>query len=188
MEEKEKGKDTDLFVGKSIGLLHVLSRTSLRDGAYPIYKCQCECGRIAYVSSRGFAQKGVRDCGCKLSPLQARVKRLLEENNLFYTQKVTFQGLVGPTGWPYRFDFYVRKPNGQWFLIECGHAQTKGRASTRIAESDEAKEKFCAAHAISLKRIPSGAFDSLTIEKILGDDYLVRMKFWKEKEKEKEKI
>ena len=41
MKEKEKEKNTDLFMGKTIGLLHVLSRTSLRDGAYPIYKCQC---------------------------------------------------------------------------------------------------------------------------------------------------
>lgn len=52
------------LIGKKFGLLTVLEKTCLREHRHIIYKCQCDCGNIAYVSSNKLKRANTKSCGC----------------------------------------------------------------------------------------------------------------------------
>lgn len=60
---KENFKD---LTGQKRGKLTILSATNLRKGSNIVWKCQCECGNITYVSTNGLNINGrfTKSCGC----------------------------------------------------------------------------------------------------------------------------
>lgn len=62
------GSKIDL-TGKRFGKLVVLSPTEKRmDGGSIVWKCQCDCGKLAEVSARRLIRGKVRSCGCLFKP------------------------------------------------------------------------------------------------------------------------
>lgn len=53
------------LTGQRFGRLVVLETTKERRGSSVVWKCQCDCGEIAYVSSRDLRGGRVSSCGCK---------------------------------------------------------------------------------------------------------------------------
>lgn len=69
------------LINQRFGRLLVISETKERDsGGSIIWKCQCDCGNIAYVSSNGLRRKTrpTRSCGC----LNKEVAATIGRNNL----------------------------------------------------------------------------------------------------------
>lgn len=55
------------LTGEKRGRLTILSPTNLRKGSNIVWKCQCDCGNIAYVSSNNLninREKYTSSCGC----------------------------------------------------------------------------------------------------------------------------
>ena len=80
------------------------------------------------------------------------------------------------TGYCAKFDFYINNS----FLLEFDgiqHYSAKGRYSQiqidLIKKRDLFKNKWCKENNIILKRIPYWKIDSLTLEDIMGEKYII---------------
>lgn len=65
MKEENYFKSKDMK-GRTFDRLKALEPTNQRDknNGSVIWKCQCECGNITYVSVKNLSEKTVRSCGC----------------------------------------------------------------------------------------------------------------------------
>ena len=52
------------IIGKRFGKLVVLEPTNKRSGTDVVWKCQCDCGNIAYVATRHLRGNSTKSCGC----------------------------------------------------------------------------------------------------------------------------
>lgn len=80
------------ITGKKFGRLTALEKTDKRDksNCSVIWKCECECGNIAYVPEYLLSKGGVRSCGClgrenSRQNIQKAIKKHFEEHIVFNT-------------------------------------------------------------------------------------------------------
>ena len=52
------------LIGQKFGRLLVIQETSKRANNSVVWKCQCECGNICYVSSSSLKNNKTKSCGC----------------------------------------------------------------------------------------------------------------------------
>ena len=151
------------------------------------YKCQCECGNTCEVSGNQLKTGHTISCGrCLTSKGEYLIGQILEKNNLCFNKEVILPELVKETHKHLRFDFviYNIETNEIKRIIEfdgrqhfTGPDTTYWNHSTdtleSIKERDNIKNKFCISHNYPLVRIPYTIINTLTIEDLLGDKYLV---------------
>ena len=52
------------ITGTRFGKLVALEETDERSNSYIVWKCRCDCGKIAFVSRGSLGSGGVKSCGC----------------------------------------------------------------------------------------------------------------------------
>ena len=161
------------------GELTAIKPTDQKKGNSILWECRCSCGRTHYAACNELRAKRITSCGCKKyeSRCVRRIKKILDENNIPYITEKTFPNLRFPetNGVP-RFDFYINDS----FLLEYDGEQHYKEASNYFKDSletrqnhDEYKNQWCKENGIPLKRIPYMDEDSLSLELIMGDKYLI---------------
>lgn len=142
-----------------------------------LWVCQCDCGRQVERLSDTLIQNDSLSCGyCNQSKGNIEIEKILIENNIKYEREKTFPNFVGKNNVPYRYDFYLPQYNR---LVEYdGIQHFKKRdifkdSLEKIQERDLLKNKFALEHNIELVRIPYWKQNSITIENILNNKYLV---------------
>ena len=141
--------------------------------------CQCDCGNITTVSSKCLRERKTTSCGC-------RTMSIGEENILnILTQQtgLKFQAQygIGIDGKWYRYDFaLIDNNNKPYRLIEFDGIQHYDQNSLHwghdISDTqrrDRIKNNYALLNNIPLVRIPYQARDNITLEMILGDQYLI---------------
>ena len=100
-----------------------------------------------------------------------------------YKKEYSFESLIGKNQRKYRFDFAIIQNNQVIRLIEfdgeqhfsSGRGTWKNRDSLEDIQSrDQEKNEWAAAHNIPLVRIPYWERDNITLDMLLGDQYLVK--------------
>lgn len=151
------------------------------------YKCKCDCGNICEVNGNQLKNGHTVSCGsCLCSKGEFTIEQLLLENNILFNKEVILPELVKETGRKLRFDFAIYNQEGQIKrLIEFDGRQHLigpdtdywGRTTDTlesIKERDEIKNNFCLSHNYSLVRIPYTKLETITIEDLLGNKYLIK--------------
>ena len=144
------------------GKLTVIEDTgkSTIDG-HSLWKCQCDCGNITYVSSCNLKSKSVQSCGCLgHSSGEYFIATTLDELNIKYKQEYSFSDLKGDKQ-KLRFDFAIfNKENQLKFLLEFQGIQHKMNAFQKSEEEflkdlerDEKKKIYCKENNIKLYEI-----------------------------------
>ena len=139
--------------------------------------CQCDCGNITTVSSKCLREDKTKSCGCLISIGEENISRILRDNNIIY--KSQYQ--VNINGIYYRYDFAIfNKEDNLIRLIEFDgiqHYDNKqkhwGHDITKTQERDKIKNQYALQNNIPLVRIPYIERDNITLEMLLGNDYLV---------------
>ena len=168
------------LTGKKFGRLTVegLSQKQKKhpNGGFFLYwDCLCDCGTKTVVSTSHLTTGHTTSCGqCCISKGEDKIKRILEELKISYTQQKTFTECKNPkTNTKLRFDFYL--PNHNCCIEYDGEQHFHGprvAGSTRftqqeiekIQERDKVKDAFCTKQGIGLVRIPYWDFDKLSSE------------------------
>ena len=158
------------LVGQKFNKLLVLEETQERasDGCI-VWKCQCECGNITYVSSNSLKSDAVISCGCVRSKGERKLNSLLFENNVRYKTQFYFPDLKDK-GYLY-FDFAIFDNSDnliclieyqgiQHFDLESIH----GTWNNLPQEHDKMKREYCKRHKIKLVEIPYTDYDILDWE------------------------
>lgn len=150
----------------------------MRKNGSVVWECKCSCGRTHYVAANDLRAKRVGSCGCvKQSKGVRKIQSILDENNIPYILEKTFDTCRFPdTNQCARFDFYIADN----FLLEYDGIQHFQESDPNFfrdslekrQEHDNIKNQWCKLNNIPLKRIPYTVFDKITLETIMGDEYL----------------
>lgn len=174
------------LIGQRFGKLVVISKTKERKFGYIIWECQCDCGRIHYVTSNNLTMGQVKSCGqCGYSHNsigQEKIKTILIENNIpFITEKTFSDCYYLAKNAKLRFDFFVDNKyliefdGKQHFIKDSGYGQDLENIQIR----DSIKNSYCLENNIPLIRIPYTKIESLTLKDLLLDttNFLIKKDF-----------
>ena len=150
------------------------------------YRCKCDCGNEKEVMGNMLKSGQVSSCGHCLSSLgEYQISQILDENHIFYQHDIVLPELYAETGRRLRFDFIIYDNDliTPIRMIEFdGRQHTSGSEAIWsnsdsievIKERDNIKNTFCITHNYPLVRIPYTKLNNITIDDLLGDQYLVK--------------
>lgn len=149
------------------------------------YKCKCDCGTVLEKWSNVLKSGLVKSCGCLKSIGEYNIIQILNENNINYQKEVLDKQLQQELNRNFRFDFGIYNEHQKLLrYIEFDGEQHKdgmhgGQWSNIVSlekriENDKLKNRFCLTHNIPLVRIPYSQRDKITIEMLLGEQYLIK--------------
>lgn len=164
--------------GRRSGMLVVIRKATKEETAgRPLgngyWLCACDCGNHHIVSTSDFTQQKVQSCGCMNSKGEAKITKLLEDNNICFQKQYAFNDLRGKKDNKYYFDFAVFDGQRLIYLIEYDgiqHFSKRHQFSQDedvydiIVERDSEKNAYCIENNIPLIRIPYTHFEKLAIE------------------------
>ena len=161
------------LTGQRFGKLIALEPTNQRISSSVVWKCQCDCGNIAYVGTRQLIKGKTNSCGCLTSKGEMIITNILQRNNIIYEIQKTFETCrFDNTGALARFDFYINEE----YLIEFDGIQhfeyrnsgwdTKEHFE-KVQKHDDYKTQWCRENNIPLIRIPYTKLDTLCIEDLM---------------------
>ena len=161
------------LTGQKFGKLTPLQYSIINSKTY--WDCLCECGNICTVASNNLKNGHTQSCGCiNYSIGEQNIVNVLKENNITFIKEYVFSNLPNR-----RYDFYLPDYNR---LIEFdGIQHTKFKNGWYLTENDFVKaqkrdlekNQYAFDNDISLIRIPHSERDNITLEMLLGNQYLV---------------
>ena len=164
------------IIGQTIGNFTVLEycQKQFEDKGRSKWKCKCNlCGNEeVYLTTDNM--KIQYSCGCSInSKGEAKIKKILKENNIEYIQEKRFNDCVFNTKKIARFDFYLPQEN---CLIEYDgiqhFQQGKGIYDNEekfklTKQHDEIKNNYCKEKGIFLIRIPYTHYNNIILKDLL---------------------
>lgn len=148
------------------------------------YLCECECGNTTEVSGNALKTRNTQSCGCKHSIGEAKIAKILAENNISFKKEFSFPDLIGPGRNVLRFDFAIIHDDGSIIsLVEFDGRQHRtgpeaGWATNdtleTILERDRLKDQYALDHNIPIYRIPSNQIGEISLESIFQEKFLVK--------------
>ena len=147
-----------------------------------IWKCQCDCGNITYVDSNNLTSLHTLSCGCINYSIGVKsISQILRDNNISFKKEYSLKDLYDKSPQnPFKLDFVLFDNNNNIIrAIEYDgiqHFKSWGRyLSVEIQqERDKRKNQWCLEHNIPLVRIPYWERDNITLEMLMGDQYLIK--------------
>lgn len=172
-------KTKNNLVGQVFGYLTVLRETEQRQYGKVVWECQCDCGNIVYLNTTRLRSGNDTSCGCKKQSLGAlNLIQILNNNNISYIKEYVVSELNN-----FRFDIAILNEKQEVIrLVEYdGEQHYRSTGGWNSDESfierkkhDKIKNEYALSHNIPLVRIPYWERDNITLEMIIGDQYLVR--------------
>ena len=158
------------LTNKTFNYLTAINPTEKRgtDGSI-IWKCQCKCGNIHYVSTNSLITGAISSCGCLRSKGEQKINAILFENNINYQTQFWFKDLKDKK-YLY-FDFAILNDDGSIkCLIEYQGIQhynpeiiPENWANTP-QQHDKMKKDYCKKNNIVLIEIPYTDFNLINWE------------------------
>lgn len=179
--DKETRNREDL-TGKRFGKLTVTSLAYIKN-QMSYWNCICDCG-APIIEPIGMLNSGhVLSCGCLNSVGELNIKHILNQTDIEYLHnKGYFKDLVNDKGNILRYDFILFDNDCiPYRLIEFDGPQHDRPNSLfgqeefeRLQSADTLKNQYALSHNIPLVRIPYSKRDSMTLDDLLGDKYLIK--------------
>lgn len=149
-----------------------------------IWLAQCDCGNTCEVNINDLRRgKAKLSCGCKSirSKGELEIRQLLDNNNIIYEEQYVFDNLRGNRNRRLPYDFAILKNNYPARLIEFDGEQHQRNTDyfggeekfIRRQELDNIKNQYAKDNNIPLVRIPYNQLGKITINMILGNEYLI---------------
>lgn len=159
--------------------LQPLFPTEERQSGSVVWQCRCDCGNVIKVSARNLTNNNTLSCGCITSSIgEKNIENILKDNNISYEKEKIFSNFIySNTGGRPRFDFYLPDFNrliefdGKQHFIDTGWTNQHINFEKRKFQ-DELKNMYAKENNIELIRIPYWERDNITLEMILGNQYL----------------
>lgn len=175
------GKNKNDLTGQVFGKLTALYPTEKRINGFVVWQCQCKCGNMKEATSTHLLRGYTSSCGCLASKGEGEIIKILQDNNIEFETQKSFNDAFEKKGHPYKYDFYLPKYNR---LIEFDGEQHFDRKRTsdgwdtkehfeKVQQRDAEKNKYALSHNIDLVRIPYWERNKITLDMILGKQYLI---------------
>lgn len=175
---------TEDLIGKQFGDLIVLARDKEEEQKHTnrntYWKCKCKCGTEETISRNSLINEHRKCCykclkGKSLG--EKNIEDILRKNNIIFQKEISFSDLKGINNGFCRFDFGIYKNNALIRLIEFDgelhYTNIEIWNSNSVKENNIIKNQYAKEHNIPLIRIPYWERNSITLEMLLGDKYLI---------------
>lgn len=167
------------LTNKKFGKLTPMYPTSMKDGSHMYWVCKCDCGNEKEVASSCLKSGNVQSCGCiKTSIGELNIINLLTKNNIPFKTQIAFNDLKNIK--PLRYDFGIYNNEGILVrLIEFDGIQHYEEQTffthnlTETKKNDKIKNEYCKNNNIPLVRIPYWERDKITLDMLMGGEYLI---------------
>ena len=184
-EAAQKARENRIIdlTGQKFGYLTVLERDDEEQKKHSgalYWKCICDCGTIKSIRGSNLTRKDenrIISCGCFHRSLgEIEIYNLLEQNKINFIEQYRFQDFSKKS-----YDFAITNEQSQIIrLIEFDGEQHYKESFSLSWESleiiqkrDKEKNQYAKDHNIPLVRIPYWERDKITLDMIMGDQYLV---------------
>ena len=166
--------------GQKHGKLTVIDFIGINKRHEALWKCQCDCGNTKILSNSLFYL--VYSCGClRMSIGELHIQKILDDNNIkyIYDQSNYFPDLMSAKGSSQcRYDFILLDIDDEPIrLVEFDGIQhtnpNVGWYKHTTIYNDKIKNEYALSHNIPLVRIPYTLRDTVTLEDIMGEKYLI---------------
>lgn len=164
--------------GKLVAMYSIPKPLNNQSGEFK-WHCKCDCGNECEVTGYSLRSKVTQSCGCiNYSIGERNIEIILKNNNIQFQSQYTENSLHKK-----RFDFAILDKDRIIRLVEFDGEQhytdKKGLWNStetleNIQQRDSLKNKWAKEHNIPLVRIPYWERDNITLDMILGDEYLVK--------------
>lgn len=184
--KEQNEKKRTIKVGDVFGHLTVIGDGGA-DGRRHYSICQCDCKNqtVLKVQDNRLKTGNTKSCGCISSRGEDIIRTLLDQHNILYDYDKMFMPLFRETGRRLRFDFVIYNNNGdiERFVEFDGNQHKTGmwggswhnlETLEVITERDNIKNQYCLTHNYKLIRIPYSLINTITIDDILTDKYLIK--------------
>ena len=184
--QKEVASDVRFkdLTGQQFGYLTVIELVKC-DRPYSVWRCLCKCGNNKDVSVGNLTSGCTTSCGCRRTSYgEENIMSILQKAEIEYLyNKAYFKDLFGSDGGLLRYDFILFDDNHTPLrLIEFDGTQHVAPQDffggeekfLRQQRNDQIKNQYALSHNIPLVRIPYTKRDSMSIEDLLGDKYLIK--------------
>ena len=177
-------KMTKDLTGQTFGYLIALEIVG-KYASYNLWRCKCKCGNYVNVSSGDLLNGHTTSCGCRRTSYgEEKICEILDAKNIKYLyNNGYFKDLVSEDKLPLRYDFIlVNEVNSPYRLIEFDGPQHDKPCNFFGGEqkffkqkiNDKKKNQYALSHNIPLVRILYSKRDSMTLDDLLGDKYLIK--------------
>ena len=176
-------KNAKNLTNQKFNFLTALEPTNKRQGSCIVWKCLCECGTITYVASSDLILSKTKSCGCQKNSFgEIEIENILKKNNISYKKEVCFSDLKSTRNGFLRYDFAIYENDKIIRLIEFDGEQHYNKNDFNpkwhfnfdlLKENDNIKNNYAKKYNIPLVRIPYWERDKITLDMIMGDNYLV---------------
>lgn len=184
VKEKNASRINNL-TNMRFGKLVARRLTDMRDiKGSVIWECDCDCGNQVHVSSRDLISGHKQSCGCIISVGESHIENILISNKIIYLHnKQYFDDLINTKGNPLRYDFILFNENQNVYrLIEFDGIQHERPVESfggierfqEQQENDIIKNQYALSHNIPLVRIPYKKRNNITLDDLLGDQFLIK--------------
>lgn len=170
------------IIGQRFGQLVVVSYVGINKYGGTDFECVCDCGHTTVVSRCSLLRGAIKTCGCLRSIGENNIKNILDSKSIRYKQQKSFTDLISKFGGYPLYDFAILDSNNNVIrLIEFdGNQHNKPyeyfggeEKFLKVQENDTLKNQYALSHNIPLVRIPYSKRDTMSIEDLLGDKYLI---------------
>ena len=175
------------LTAKRFGKLTALYITNYKKRSSLIWHCVCDCGKECDVESYNLKAGLTRSCGCITSSIgELQIEDILLKNKILYKKEQTFSDLRGQNNKNLRYDFAIINDEQKIIRLiefdgEQHYSEKSGVWGKNIEDPlenrqtrDKVKNEYALSHNIPLVRIPYWERDNITIEMIMGDQYLIK--------------
>lgn len=183
LSEDAKNERINSFIGCRFGKLTVSSFYGIDQHGGTMFECSCDCGG-SIITSRNSLTKGLcKSCGCIRSVGENNIAKILSDSGIRYKQQYSFHDLVSDVGGYPLYDFAILDDANQVKrLIEFdGNQHNKPyeyfggvEKFLKVQRNDLLKNQYALSHNIPLVRIPYSKRDSMTLDDLLGNKYLIK--------------
>lgn len=174
-KQRTSESNTNNLINQHFGKLTVIDRAGSDKYGTALWKCRCECGNEIVCWSNNLTQGRNQSCGClKGSYGENQIIKILTENNINFIREYIFDDFK-----PYRYDFYLPDFNrliefdGEQHYQECSGSWGQQSTLKDRKERDLLKNLYAKNNNIDLIRIPYWEKENITLEMLLGNNYLI---------------
>lgn len=162
------------------GKLVAIQPTEKRNSHGIIWLCKCDCGRYHETDTNSLLSGNTSSCGCiNYSIGEKNIENILVKNNILFKSQYTNKELnkkkfdfaiLDDSGNPIRFIEF----DGQQHYNDLSGIWNSKEELENIQKRDKIKNEYALSNNIPLVRIPYWERDKITLEMILGDQYLIK--------------
>ena len=178
----------DEMIGQRFGKLIVKEFAGYQtksDGVnQAMFRCECDCGNDNFIVAGNSLRSGLTlSCGCLARSVgEENIEKILKDSKIEFENQYTFSDLRSSKDRPLPYDFAILDKNKKPIrLIEFDGIQHMrpvdyfgGEEKFKIQqENDTLKNQYALSHNIPLVRIPYSLRNTMILEDLMGDMYLI---------------